>query len=116
MLAVWSWLQELVEFDREVTAEEAAAALTGAGLEVEEFRRVGSDFSGVVIAEVVSKEKHPKADKLTIVNVIDTDGGAPTVVVCGAPNVPEAGGRVLWAKPGAVLPGDLNSERKSSRV
>ncbi len=105
MLASWSWLGELVEFDREISAEEGAAALTSAGLEVEEFRRVGSDFSGVVIAEVVSKEKHPDADKLTIVHVIDRVGDQPTVVICGAPNVPEAGGRVLWAKPGAVLPG-----------
>lgn len=113
MLAVWSWLSELVEFDREVTAEEAAVALTGAGLEVEDFKRVGDDFSGVVIAEVVSKEKHPKADKLTIVQVIDSEGGEPTVVVCGASNVPEPGGRVLWAKPGAVLPGgfELGSKK-----
>ncbi len=113
MLAVWSWLSELVEFDREVTAEEAATALTGAGLEVEEFRRVGDDFSGVVIAEVVSKEKHPSADKLTVVKVIDSEGGEPVVVVCGASNVPEAGGRVLWARPGARLPGafELGSKK-----
>lgn len=113
MLAVWSWLTELVEFDREVSPEEGAAALTGAGLEVEEFRRVGEDFRGVVIAEVVSKEKHPKADKLTLVHVIDRAGDEPTLVVCGAPNVPDAGGRVLWAKPGAVLPGgfELGSKK-----
>ncbi len=112
MLASWSWLNELVEFDREISAEEGAAALTGAGLEVEEFRRVGTDFTGVVIAEVVSKEKHPNADKLTIVNVIDSVGGEPTVVICGAPNVPEPGGRVLWAKPGAVLPGGFQLGEK----
>lgn len=113
MLAVWSWLSELVEFDREVTAEEGATALTGAGLEVEEFRRIGDDFSGVVVAEVVSVEKHPKADKLTVVKVIDSASGEPTVVVCGAPNVPAPGGRVLWAKPGAVLPGgfELGSKK-----
>ncbi|MCP4445449.1 MAG: phenylalanine--tRNA ligase subunit beta, partial [Myxococcales bacterium] len=105
-------LNELVEFDREISAEEGAAALTGAGLEVEEFRSVGSDFTGVVIAEVVSKEKHPNADKLTIVNVIDKEGDEPTVVICGAPNVPEPGGRVLWAKPGAELPGGFKLGEK----
>jgi phenylalanyl-tRNA synthetase beta chain len=105
MLAVWSWLKELVEFPREVTAEEAAAALTGAGLEVEEFRRVGEDFSGVIIAEVAAKEKHPNADKLTLVKVRSEAGGTTTDVICGAPNVPEPGGKVLWARPGAVLPG-----------
>lgn len=113
MLASWNWLNELVEFDREVSAEEGARALTGAGLEVEEFRRIGDDFTGVVIAEVVSKEPHPKADKLTIVHVREAEEGETTLVICGAPNVPEAGGRVLWAKPGAVLPGgfELGSKK-----
>lgn len=105
MLAVWSWLKELVEFDREVSAKEGAAALTAAGLEVEEFREVGADFHGVVIAEIVSKAPHPDADKLTVCQVRDRDGGDTTTVVCGASNVPEPGGRVLWAKPGAELPG-----------
>jgi len=99
---VWSWLRELVELDREITAEEGARALTHAGLEVEAMTRTG-DFEGVVIAEVVSVAKHPRADRLTLVQV--TDGGPATLVVCGAPNVPAAGGRVLWARPGARLPG-----------
>jgi len=105
MRAVWSWLQELIEVDRDVSADEAAATLTGAGLEVEDIETVGGDFSGVVIAEVASKKKHPNADKLTLVELIDEPGGSATEVVCGAPNVPEPGGKVLWAKPGAVLPG-----------
>lgn len=107
MLAVWSWLRELLELEREVSPEEAAKALTGAGLEVEEFRRVGDDFSGVIVAEVVSKAKHPQADKLTLVKVRGEEGRSPIEVICGAPNVPDAGGRVLWARPGARLPGGL---------
>src|SRR5690606_10291317 len=50
---------------------------------------------------------HPAADKLTIVDVVDAPGGASVEVVCGAPNVPAPGGRVLWARPGARLPGGL---------
>jgi phenylalanyl-tRNA synthetase beta chain len=103
MRAVWSWLLELCELEREVQADEGARLLTGAGLEVEAFEEVGGGFSGVVIAEVVHAEKHPKADKLTLVDVIDRAGGAVTRVVCGAPNVPAPGGRVLWARPGARL-------------
>jgi phenylalanyl-tRNA synthetase beta chain len=103
--AVWSWLLDLVELPDTVGPDDGAAALTGAGLEVEEIETIGGELSGVVIAEVVGKRKHPNADKLTLVDVIDKAGGAATEVVCGAPNVPEPGGRVLWARPGAVLPG-----------
>lgn len=108
MRAVWSWMLELCELSRDISAEEGAALLTAAGLEVEAFEPLGQNFSGVVVAEVVAKEPHPKADKLTVVDVIDAAGGRATRVVCGAPNVPEPGGRVLWAKPGAVLPGGMN--------
>ena len=107
MYVVWSWLRELVDFDQDVSVEEAAQALTGAGLEVEALTSIGDGFSGVVVAEVVGKRRHPQADRLTLVEVIDQPGGPVTEVVCGAPNVPEPGGRVLWAKPGAVLPGDM---------
>jgi phenylalanyl-tRNA synthetase beta chain len=105
VLAVWSWLRELIEVDGELTVERAADVLTGAGIEVEGIDAKGDGFSGVVVAEVVAKKPHPNADKLTLVDVIDADGGTATQVVCGAPNVPEPGGRVLWARPGAVLPG-----------
>lgn len=107
MHAVWSWLRELVELDREVSAEEGARALTDAGLEVESITHIGTDFSGVVVGEVVGKRKHPEADRLTLVDMIDRPGGPVIEVVCGAPNVPEPGGRVLWAQPGAVLPGNM---------
>lgn len=107
MYAVWSWLRELVDLDQDVSAEEAARALTGAGLEVEAITSIGDGFSGVVVAEVVGKRQHPQADRLTLVEVIDQPGGPVTEVVCGAPNVPEPGGRVLWARPGAVLPGNM---------
>lgn len=105
MRAVWSWLRELVELDQDISAEEAARALTGAGFEVESIETYGHDFQGVVVAEVVGKRKHPNAERLTLVDVIDAPGGTATQVVCGASNVPEPGGRVLWARPGAVLPG-----------
>jgi phenylalanyl-tRNA synthetase beta chain len=107
MRAVWSWLLELCELERAVGADEGAALLTGAGLEVEAVERLGAGFSGVVVAEVVAAERHPKADRLTVVDVIDRAGGSATRVVCGAPNVPPPGGRVLWARPGARLPGGL---------
>ena len=115
MYAVWSWLCELVELPRDVDPERAAEALTGAGLEVEDVSRRGDELSGVVVAEVVARRPHPKADKLTLVDLIDVEGGAATEVVCGAPNVPAPGGRVLWARPGAELPGGMRIEPREIR-
>jgi phenylalanyl-tRNA synthetase beta chain len=103
--AVWSWLRELIDLDQDISAEEGARALTSVGFEVESVTSFGHDFRGVVVAEVVAKRKHPESDRLTLVDVIETPGGTVTQVVCGANNVPDPGGRVLWARPGSVLPG-----------
>jgi phenylalanyl-tRNA synthetase beta chain len=103
----WNWLLELVDLDRVPTVEEGAAALTRVGIEIEGITELGAGFSGVVIAEVVGKKPHPGSNKLTLVDVITEPGGTATQVVCGAPNVPAPGRRVLWAPPGATLPGGM---------
>jgi phenylalanyl-tRNA synthetase beta chain len=82
------------------------------GIEVETITNLGAGFTGVVVAEVVGVRPHPSADKLRLVDVITAPGGAATQVVCGAPNVPAPGGRVLWAQPGATLPGGLTLATK----
>ena len=107
MKVLWSWLLELCDLDALPTVEQGAQALTRGGLEIEGMTNLGAGFTGVVVAEVVGKRPHPQADKLTLVDVITTRGGAATQVVCGAPNVPEPGRRVLWAPPGATLPGGI---------
>src|SRR5690348_10271319 len=107
MKVLWSWLLELCDLPHVPTAEEGARAFTGGGLEVEALTDLGGGFGGVVVAEVVGKRPHPNADSLTLVDVIVERGGAATQVVCGAPNVPEPGRKVLWARPGATLPGGI---------
>src|SRR5439155_11986312 len=62
--------------------------------------------------EVVAKKPHPQADKLTLVDVIVERGGQATQVVCGAPNVPTPGRKVLWAQVGATLPNGLTLAAK----
>jgi phenylalanyl-tRNA synthetase beta chain len=101
---LWSWLLELCDLDTLPTVEEGARALTRGGLEIEGITDLGAGFRGVVVAEVVGKQPHPQADKLTLVDVITERGGAATQVVCGAPNVPAPGRKVLWAQIGATLP------------
>lgn len=112
MKVLWSWLLELCDLDTQPTVEEGAKALTRGGLEVEGMTHLGAGFSGVVVAEVVGKQPHPQADKLTLVDVITERGGTPTQVVCGAPNVPAPGRKVLWAQIGATLPGGLTLAAK----
>ncbi len=112
MKVLWSWLLELCDLDKQPTVEEGARALTRGGLEIEGLTNLGGGFSGVVVAEVVGKKPHPQADKLTLVDVIIERGGAATQVVCGAPNVPAPGRKVLWAKVGATLPSGLTLAEK----
>ena len=112
MKVLWSWLIELCDLDQQPSVEQGAKALTRGGLEIEGMTDLGAGFSGVVVAQVVGKRPHPQADKLTLVDVITEKGGAATQVVCGAPNVPEPGRKVLWAQIGAKLPGGLTLQPK----
>jgi phenylalanyl-tRNA synthetase beta chain len=68
---------------------------------------VVTDFSSldhIVVGEVKSAEKHPDADKLKVCMV--SDGKETYNVVCGAPNV-DKDQKIVFAKVGAVLPGDF---------
>ena len=102
MLASYKWLKELCAF--EASPEEIKRRFTDAGLEVEGMKEFGN-LPGVVVAEVRAKRPHPNRDKLTLVTVFD--GRQEQEVVCGAPNVPEPGKRVVLAQLGAKLPGGL---------
>jgi phenylalanyl-tRNA synthetase beta chain len=77
------WLREWVS--PALNTEELAHQITMAGLEVDAIDLVAAEFSGVVVAEIVSAEPHPDADKLRVCQV---NTGRETVqIVCGAPNV-----------------------------
>ncbi|HNK43223.1 MAG TPA: phenylalanine--tRNA ligase subunit beta [Pseudomonadota bacterium] len=110
MKVSWNWLCELLEIPSSVTPQAVADRLSVSGVAVDALHPIGKGLSGVICAEVRGKRPHPKADKLTLVDVFD--GKEVTQVVCGAPNVPNPGEpgrspRVLWAKPGATLPNGL---------
>ncbi len=55
------------------------------------------------------REQHPDADRLSLCRV-DDGTGEPVQVVCGAPNVRD-GLTVLFARVGAVLPGDFKIKK-----
>ncbi|MCL6415476.1 phenylalanine--tRNA ligase subunit beta [Aestuariirhabdus sp. Z084] len=104
------WLRQWV--DPKATTEELAQQITMAGLEVDGIEPVASEFSGVVVGEILSAEQHPDADKLRVCRV--TDGSEEFQVVCGAPNA-RAGIKVPFARVGAVLPGNFKIKKAKLR-
>lgn len=98
-----NWLRTFV--NPPCSSDELAHALTMAGIEVESVQSVAAIFDNVVVAEVLSVEKHPTADRLKVCNVkIGKAEGDLLQIVCGAPNV-NVGVRVPCALTGATLPG-----------
>ena len=105
-----NWLREHV--DPALSSEELGHVLTMAGLEVETIEGIAPDFAGVVVAQILSAEKHPDADRLQICRV-DIGQGEPLQIVCGAPNA-RAGLKAPCATVGAVLP-DFKIKRAKVR-
>jgi phenylalanyl-tRNA synthetase beta chain len=86
-----NWLRSHVPTS--VSRDELGAVLTAIGLEVEEVTALGVGLDHVVVARIVSAERHPEADRLQICQV-DAGQGEHLQIVCGAPN----------ARPGLVAP------------
>ena len=115
-----NWLKQYVDLGagldldgkevKELTVKEISDGLTLAGLEAEGFNNLPR-VENVVTAKVLSKEKHPNADKLNLCVV--TDGEKEYQVVCGAANV-DANQIVAFAKIGAVL-GDIKIKEAKLR-
>lgn len=99
MKVTLNWLKQYVDFDW--SPDDLTERLTMLGLEVEGVEKLGGGFEGIVVAEVLSKEKHPNADKLSLCQV--NDGRGQRQIVCGAANF-KAGDKVPLILPGASLP------------
>ena len=99
MKITYNWLAQYVDFDW--PPEELGERLTMLGLEVEKLERVGGGYEGVVAAEVLSREPHPNADRLSVCRV--SDGKEERQIVCGATNF-KPGDKVPLILPGNALP------------
>lgn len=98
----YNWLKSYINIDKSPT--ELADILTNTGLEVEkveQFESVKGGLEGFVVGKVLSKEKHPNADKLSLTKV-DIGTGDILSIVCGAPNV-AAGQNVIVAVLGTTI-------------
>jgi phenylalanyl-tRNA synthetase beta chain len=99
MKVTLNWLKQYVDFPW--SPEELAERLTMLGLEVEGQETLGGEFAGIVVGQVVTKDKHPNADKLSVCRV--NDGQGERQIVCGAQNF-KPGDKVPLILPGATLP------------
>jgi len=100
MKVPYSWLADWVDIPWEPA--ELGARLTMAGFELDGLEGAAPAFSGVVVAEILSAERHPQADKLQVCKV-SVGTGEPVQIVCGAANA-RAGLKSALATVGAVLP------------
>lgn len=117
MKIAYNWIKNYISTEH--SAERLGEILTETGLEVEGIEKVETikgGLDGVVIGHVLTKEKHPDADRL---NVTTVDVGGPEIlqIVCGAPNV-EVGQKVVVATVGCTLYPDPNTplQIKKSKI
>ena len=102
MTISYKWLSEYLPVT--IEPERLSRILTSIGLEVEsmeKYEEAKGGLKGLVIGEVLSTEKHPNADKLTLTKV-NIGNAEPLQIVCGAPNV-AAGQKVVVAPVGTTI-------------
>ena len=111
MKITFNWLKQYVDFDW--PPDELAERLTMLGIEVEGTRKLGGEFEGIVVAQVLTKEKHPHADKLSVCRV--HDGQGERQIVCGAQNF-KPGDKTALILPGHALPAQPGQEPFTIKV
>jgi len=105
------WLRELVDVTLDTPALVDLLDMTGT--KVEAVHAAGTTVEGVIVGRILTKERHPEADKLWVTTV-DVGAGEPLQIVCGAQNF-EAGDIVPVATVGATLPGGLTIKKAKLR-
>ncbi len=100
-----SWLKD--HLDTTAPLADIVDKLTMIGLEVEAVEDKAAQLKPFVIADVISAEKHPNADRLKVC-MVDigqvAKGEKPIQVVCGAPNA-RGGMKGVFSPPGTYIPG-----------
>ena len=113
MKASIEWLREYVDLD--ASMEELVDVFPMLGMEVEGVEDSGPPpLDKVVVGEVLSRDQHPEADRLSVCKVKVGEDVPEANIVCGATNF-EPGDRVLVALPGAKLPGGFKIKKSKLR-
>ncbi len=101
----FNWLGDFVDIEKLPSPKKYCDRMTDTGSKVEGYEILGSDIENVVVGKILSTEKHPDADRLTICQ-LDVGEGEPVQIVTGASNI-AAGDFVPVAKNGSTLPGGV---------
>ncbi len=99
MKVTLNWLKQYVDFDW--SPEELTERLTMLGLEVESVHKIGGEFEGIVVAQILTRDPVPGSDKLSVCKV--NDGKGERVIICGAQNH-KVGDKVPLILPTFALP------------
>ncbi|MEM6512797.1 MAG: phenylalanine--tRNA ligase subunit beta [Pseudomonadota bacterium] len=105
-----SWLREWV--NPTLDTQGLSHQLTMLGHEVDGVEHEGEGLGDVIIGEILSVEKHPDADRLSVCQV--ATGKDTLEIVCGAPNV-RVGMKSPLATPGVTLPNGLKLKKSKIR-
>lgn len=108
----YQWLSQYIDLNG-YNGKQLAELMTSGGIEIDVVESRNKGVTGVVVGRVLTKEKHPDADKLNVTTV-DVGGPEALQIVCGAKNV-AAGQLVPVATIGAVLPGDFAIKKAKLR-
>ena len=106
-----NWLNDWL--GRPAQARDLAQRLTMAGLEVEAIEPAAPSLAGIVVGEIVERDKHPDADSLSVCKV-NAGGGELLQIVCGAANA-RAGLKVPLATIGTTMPGGMEIRKARLR-
>src|SRR5215475_2073570 len=99
MKVTLNWLKQYVDFDW--SPEQLSERLTMLGLEVEGVHKVSGEFEGIVVAQILRRDKVPGSDKLSVCKV--NDGNGERTIICGAQNH-KPGDKVPLILPNFALP------------
>ncbi|MEE8353065.1 MAG: hypothetical protein V3S10_01290, partial [Dehalococcoidales bacterium] len=67
MKASLNWLKQYVDID--LPAAEIAERLTMSGSEVKGRQVIGEHWDGIVVGRITAVDRHPNADRLTLVRI-----------------------------------------------
>ncbi|TML13632.1 MAG: phenylalanine--tRNA ligase subunit beta [Actinobacteria bacterium] len=108
MKVLLSWLREFAPFDGDPVA--LGNTMSGLGMAVEDLVHVGANLDGIVVARVLDVRKHPRADRIQLVDVDAGDGNA-LQICCGAFNM-AVGDLVPLATLGTTMADGRTIERR----
>ena len=108
----YNWLNKYIDIP--YSPDELVEKLTMCGIEVESITKTGTVPEGIIVAEILERNQHPDADKLSVCKV--NTGSEELQIVCGAPNC-DAGKKVALATIGTVFEdGDKDFKIKKSKL